>query len=255
MTINIKRSLGIVTATISRPEKLNALNRDVLMELQNFFQSEIHQPWHESKVIILTGEGEKAFVAGADIAAMSDMDSESALSFSLLGHKVNEMIENFPRPVIACVNGHALGGGLELALACDIIYAATSGQWGIPEAKLGVIPGFGGWARLVQSIGVARSKWLAMTGESFSSSKMLELGIVQEIFPDVATLRIETENRAKKISMNGPLALKAIKKMGKTSTENLARESQMFASLFSTDDQKEGMAAFIERRPSQFISK
>ena len=179
--IKHSRSEYIETITISRPDKLNALSPELLQELTDVFRSLLEQP-ERPRCAILTGEG-KAFVAGADIAAMANLLPAEARRFAELGHRLGSMFEEAPFPIIAAVNGFALGGGCELALACDFIFAADSAKFGQPEVKLGVIPGFGGTQRLARRVGVAKARELVFTGEVIAAAEALRLGLVNAVFP------------------------------------------------------------------------
>ena len=170
---------AIATLTVNRPTALNALNREVLEEMARVIREVRHDP--SVRVLIVTGAGDKAFVAGADIAAMAKMSAVDGLDFSRLGHRVMESFEDLPIPVIAAVNGFALGGGLELALACDLIVASEKARFGQPEINLGLIPGFGGTQRLPHRIGHNKARELIMTGDMFDAKTALELGLVNQV--------------------------------------------------------------------------
>ena len=255
VNLKIEKNEGIPFIIINRAEKLNALNQNVLSELKEVWTILSLTEWKDCPAVVLTGEGEKSFVAGADIAEMQNMDSQTALNFSLLGHQVFHMMERFPRPIIAAVYGHALGGGLELALACDFIMATPKGQWGLPEAKLGVIPGFGGWSRLKETLGLHRAKSLVLTAKTYTSEEMYQFGLIYQICPDLNSLKAQAIMECKTLSMNGPRAMKMIKKLAETPETHLLQEAKDFASLFQTHDQKEGMHSFVERRPPNFKNK
>jgi enoyl-CoA hydratase len=243
--------------TINRPDVLNALNTAVLDDLSRA----IEEAGATATVrgVVLTGAGEKAFVAGADIAAMADMDIERALAFSGKGHALGEMIAALPVPVIAAVNGFALGGGCELALACDFIYAAEHARFGQPEVKLGVIPGFGGTQRLARRIGAARALELVLTGDLIATEEALRLGLVNRVVPRgelVATAVATVE----KIAQMGPRAIAEAKRVVHVGVEQPLDdandlEQRAFADLFATHDQKEGMAAFLAKRPPAFENR
>ena len=245
---------GIALVTINRPTVLNALNEETLRELQGALTEVAGSK--EVRVVILTGEGDKAFVAGADIAAMKEMNPAEALAFSRLGHDTLGMIENLHQPVIAAVNGFALGGGLEIALACDFIYASEKAKLGVPEVTLGVFPGFGGTQRLPRLIGKGRAKELIYTGGMIDASEAYTLGIVNKVFP-ADKLIDEVFKTARTIAQNGPVAVSMAKgsvnagyDMG--SAEGEAIEITAWANVFDTHDQKEGMGAFLEKRKPQF---
>jgi enoyl-CoA hydratase len=208
------------------------------------------------RVVILTGEGDKAFVAGADIAAMKAMNSTEALAFSRLGHDTLGMIENLHQPVIAAVNGFALGGGLEIALACDFIYASEKAKLGVPEVTLGIFPGFGGTQRLPRLVGKGRAKELIFAGGMIDASEAYTLGIVNKVFPADKFME-EVSKIARTIAQNGPVAVSMAKSSVNAGydvggAEGEAIEITAWANAFATHDQKEGMGAFLEKRKPQF---
>lgn len=242
--------------TINRPEVLNALNEQVVAELTSVVEAVASDDGVRG--LLLTGTG-KAFVAGADIAAMSTMEPAQALVFAGRGHALGEMLGSLPVPTLAAVNGFALGGGCELALACDFIYASEKAKFGQPEVNLGVIPGFGGTQRMLRRVGQARALELCMTGEIIRADEALRIGLVNKVVaPDellaTATATLQT------IATKGPLAIAKVKEVIMEGA-NMALpqacdlEEQAFASLFSTDDQKEGMRAFLDKRPAAFKGK
>jgi len=239
---------------IDRPKALNALNPETVSELNKAYL-EIEQ-LDNIKVIILTGGGEKSFVAGADIKAMSNLTTREAYIFAMEGQKLGLNINESDKIYIAAVNGFALGGGCELALACDFAYASEKAKFGQPEVGLGVIPGFGGTQRLTRVIGMAKTKELVYTGNIIRADEALRLGIINKVFSP-ETLMEETIKTAKKIANNAPIAVAYSKKViNKGLSMDMAQavelESQAFASLFGTEDQKEGMKAFMEKRKADF---
>ncbi|MDO3380295.1 enoyl-CoA hydratase-related protein [Geoalkalibacter halelectricus] len=247
-------SEGVATLTVNRPKALNALNEATLKELQCCFAG--IQDNQEIKVVILTGAGEKAFVAGADIAAMQAFDALAAREFARLGHAVFNLIENLPQPVIAAVNGFALGGGCELAMACDIRLAGENARFGQPEVNLGVIPGFGGTLRLARLVGKGRAKELILTGEMIDAREAHRIGLVNQVLPPGELLESAVK-MAKKIASKGQVAVR----LGKEAIDNglemdqdrAARyEAELFGLCFASADQKEGMAAFLEKRAAHF---
>jgi enoyl-CoA hydratase len=245
---------GIALVMINRPKVLNALNEETLRELQGALKEVAGRK--DVRVVILTGEGDKAFVAGADIAAMKPMNPTEALAFSRLGHDTLGMIENLHQPVIAAVNGFALGGGLEIALACDFIYASEKARLGVPEVTLGIFPGFGGTQRLPRLIGKGRAKELIFTGGMIDASEAYTLGIVNKVFP-ADTLMEEVFKTARAIAKNGPVAVSVAKASVNAGydegcMEGEAIEITTWANVFATHDQKEGMGAFLEKRKPQF---
>lgn len=247
--------IGILT--INRPKALNALNIETLQEIQmGIEEAKGHS---EIKVLILTGSGEKAFVAGADIAEMRGMNSIEALNFSKLGHLTLKMIQDLDRPVIAAVNGYALGGGTEVALACDFIYASENARFGLPEVTLGIFPGFGGTQRLPRLIGKGKAKELIFTGKMITAQEAFQMGIVNRVFPQ-ASLMEETKKVALQIAANGAIGVKLAKMVVDTGynmdlTEACSLESYAFGIGFTTEDQKEGMTAFLEKRKPIFKGK
>lgn len=245
---------GIATITVNRPEALNALNGEVL----DAIVAAVNGVKDQAKAIILTGSG-KAFVAGADIAAMQDLSQAEATAFARRGHGVGDAFADFPGPVIAAVNGYALGGGLELAMACDIIVASEKAVVGQPEAKLGVVPGFGGSQRLPRRTGPGVAKWLLMTGDSVKADEALRLGIVDKVVPH-DTLLAECRAMAERMLANGPLAVAWCKKLVDEGLETdlweaLDYEAETFGASFATQDQKEGMKAFLEKRKAAFTGR
>lgn len=242
---------GIATLTVNRPEALNALNADVLSALESAAKDLVGK----AKAIIVTGSG-KAFVAGADIAAMQSLDGDQAAAFARRGHAVGHAFADFPGPVIAAVNGYALGGGLELAMSCDIIIASDKAVVGQPEVKLGVVPGFGGSQRLARRVGPGLAKLLLMTGENVKSDEALRMGIVDKVVPH-DTLLAEARKVAEACLANGPVAVKFAKALVDDGLdlpldEALELEADTFGDCFRTADQKEGMAAFLAKRKAQF---
>ncbi len=240
--------------TIHRPEKLNALNALVLHEMR--LAIEELRGRHETRVLVVTGAGEKAFVAGADIAEMSAMRLEEARAFARSGHVTLDALEQLPVPVIAAVNGFALGGGCEIALACDFIYASENAKFGQPEVKLGVIPGFGGTQRLLRRVGVAMAREIVFTGRTLSAQEALAIGLVNKVVPQAELMNAVHETAAL-IAEMGPLAVAEAKKVIREGEGRLLKDANTleiegFAGLFETADQKEGMKAFIEKRKAAF---
>jgi enoyl-CoA hydratase/carnithine racemase len=244
----------IAFITISRPKVLNALNGPTLQELNRAFQSVRDDS--EVRVAILTGEGEKAFVAGADISEFVGLKAVQGEALSALGQAVFSLIENCGKPVIAAVNGFALGGGCELSLACTIRIASESARFGQPETKLGIIPGYGGTQRLARLIGKGRALQIILTGDMVKADEALRIGLVNEVLP-AAELLPRAEAIANKIIANAPVAtrlcLEAVNKgMNMTLADGLAFEASLFGLCFATEDQNEGAKAFLEKRPPQF---
>lgn len=248
---------GVVTVTINRPAALNALSREMLAELATVVGELAGDP--AARAVILTGAGERAFVAGADIAVMREMGPTAARELALLGQGVCRAIERCPKPVIAAVNGFALGGGCELALSCDIRLAADSARFGQPEVNLGIIPGFGGSQRLPRLIGRGRALELLLTGEMIDAREAWRLGLVNRVVP-AAELLAEAQNLAEKIAAKGLVALRLCKEAVINGQEldlerACAYEADLFALTFATDDQREGMTAFLDKRPARFSDR
>ncbi|MBI2068209.1 MAG: enoyl-CoA hydratase/isomerase family protein [Deltaproteobacteria bacterium] len=252
--LKLERQDFVATVWINREKVLNALNADVLRELKQCFDSLSED--HETRAIILTGAGEKAFVAGADIAAMSKMSPDEAAQFGKLGHEAMSAVENCRKPVIAAVNGFCLGGGLELALSCDFIFASERAKLGLPEVSLGLFPGWGGTQRLSRLIGRGRAKELILSGRMLSAEEALHFGIANRICKPEELLR-EARATAAEIAKKGPVAVSLAKKLinescGTTLEEGLKRERTTFPDCFKTEDLKEGLAAFLEKRGANF---
>lgn len=240
--------------TISRAKVHNALNRRVLLDLERAF-SEIEQ--HKSiRCVVLTGAGEKSFVAGADINELKTLSPIEAETFSSLGHRVMDIVAHLKVPVIAAVNGYALGGGLELALACDFIYASENATFGLVETKLGLIPGFGGVARLSHRVGIAYAKEMIFSGTQINASEALRIGLANRIVAEGDVLE-SAKNLADKISERGPYAVSLAKKLlreaGNASVATLnSLERSAFGLVFSSRDHQEGINAFLEKRAATY---
>ncbi len=247
----------IAVVRLNRPDVLNALNREMLAELDACFTAMASD--EEVAGIILTGTGEKAFAAGADIRQLAELSGVSGLEYSRAGQAVFERIASMAKPVIAAVNGYCLGGGCELALACHFRFASENARFGQPEAKLGLIPGYGGTQRLARLVGQGRAMELILTGEPVSAAEAERIGLVNRVVPGAELLRLSIE-AARKIIANGPLAvrlaLETVTKGAELPLERaLAFESAMFGLCCSSEDMKEGTAAFIEKRKAQFRGK
>ncbi|WNZ65736.1 enoyl-CoA hydratase-related protein [Myxococcus sp. MxC21-1] len=253
--IRLEQEGAIATLFIDRPKALNALNTKTLQELESALKS---LP-ADVRVLIVTGGGEKAFVAGADIAEMAALTDAQAQEFGALGHRVMAALEALPIPTIAAVNGFALGGGSELALACDVIYASEKAKLGLPEVGLGVIPGFGGTQRLTRVVGRARAKELIFTGDRIDAAKAKEIGMVLEVLPADGLLA-HCRAVAEKILKNSPLAISKAKQVIEAGADQDLRaandiERKAFGDLFGSEDQREGMKAFLEKRTATFTGK
>ncbi len=249
-----EREGGIATITINRPKALNALNIDTLKEIHQCF---LEMEGDASvQAVILTGSGDKAFVAGADIASMLDIDPYEARKFGNFGHQVLQTIEQFPRPVIAAINGFALGGGCELSMACDIRVASDTAKFGQPEVNLGVIPGFGGTQRLPRLVGKGRALELLYTGDIIDAEEAYRIGLVNKVVAPEQLLTV-CKKMAGKIGSKGPLAIALCKEAVNNGMEmDIGRACQheidLFGLCFASSEQKEGMRAFIEKRPANF---
>lgn len=255
--IKLEKQENIAILRIDRPEAMNSLNAQVLSELADGLD-EIENDCG-IKVVIITGEG-KAFVAGADIAFMHGLDEQSGYDFGRLGQQVFRRIETMEKPVIAAVNGFALGGGCELAMACDIRIASERAKFGQPEVGLGIIPGYSGTQRLPRLVGKGKAMELILTGNIITAETAGSIGLVDQVVPQ-ESLMDEALAMARKIAGNGPVAIAYAKKAIQQGTElsdmdaAILLEADYFGKCFSTSDQKEGMAAFLEKRKPQFTGK
>jgi enoyl-CoA hydratase len=244
----------IAVVTINRPQVLNALDDTTLRELTDAFIALGAEA--AVRCVILTGAGEKAFVAGADIAAMAELGTTEGRAFAERGHRLGAVMEGGRAPIIAAVNGFALGGGLELALACDFALASSNAKLGLPEVGLGIIPGFGGTQRLARRIGLGRARELVYTGNVIPADEALKLGLVNAV-TEPAALLPAARTVAEKIASRAPLAIAAAKRALREGADlplgqALALEAELFGALFATADQKEGMRAFLAKRPPKF---
>jgi enoyl-CoA hydratase len=245
---------GVATLTVNRPQSLNALNSALLGELEcAFYQLRTDA---EVKTIVITGSGEKAFVAGADIKEMATLTPPQAHAFALKGQQVLLALEGMKKPVLAAVNGYALGGGLELALACDFIYASESAKLGFPEVTLGIMPGFGGTQNLARLIGPGRAKELVFSGKMIPAQQAVAWGVVNQVFP-AADLLPKAQEMAAAIAQTAPLGVGYAKDaivngLNMSKEDGFRYEASLFGVLFGTQDQREGMAAFVEKRAAKF---
>lgn len=253
-TVTVEEESPIAILTINRPKALNALNEQVLDDLcAAFYELSMKD---DIQVVIITGSGEKAFVAGADITQMVDFSPLQCEAFMKKGQDTFNMIENFDKVVIAAVNGFALGGGCELAMACDIRVASKSAKLGQPEVNLGIIPGFGGTQRLPRLVGRGKAKQLTFTADMITGEEAHRIGLVDEVV-DTADLMEFCKKMAGKIASKGPLAVRASKRLINKGLDvdldsGLLMERESIALLFSTNDKKEGMSAFVEKRKADF---
>jgi enoyl-CoA hydratase len=247
----------IATITVNRPKSLNALNPATMRELSAAFEDIAAR--EDAGVVLLTGAGEKAFVAGADISEMRHFTPVQALEFALFGQGVLERIERLPQPVIGVINGFALGGGCELAMACDLLIAADTAKFGQPEVGLGIIPGYGGTQRLPRLVGRNRAKELVLTGEMITAQRAYEIGLVNRVVPQAELMNAAREAAAKILS-KGPVAVRAAKMamnrgLDLDLSNACALEANAFAVGFSTADSVEGMTAFLTKRKAVFTGK
>ncbi len=250
----ITDQVGVLT--IDRQEALNAMNPDVLRELDQAVKELIAD--ESVGVIILTGAGEKAFIAGADIKVMQQLDNHGAMEFGKLGQEVTMTIEDSPKPVIAAVNGFALGGGCEIALACHIRFASENAMFAQPEVKLGLIPGWGGTQRLPRIVGKGNATELIIGGHMIDSTEALRIGLANKVFP-LSDLLDETNKFAHLILKNGPNCIAESlhcinESAGHSLIEGLNMEVEAFSDLFGTDETTEGLTAFVEKRKANFRS-
>ena len=259
-TLKIDLKDNFATITVNRPTKLNALNVEVLSEFKELLIEINKDEEFKIKGAILTGEGEKAFIAGADIAEMSDMTPSDAYTLGHLGHQVTLLLESLKIPVIACVNGFALGGGCEMAMGCDFIYATKNGVFGQPEVKLGLIPGFGGTQRLAKLVGRNLAKEMIYTGKNITATEALSMGLVNKVFDTREAMFEEAFKTLKAITANSSFAVSIAKKVMNegvdlTITEGLQLEKRQFSAIFSSEDMKEGTRAFLDKRAAIFKGK
>ena len=254
MPIQVAHEDRVALVTVDRPERLNALNTQSLQELLGTFERLASDS--SVRAIIVTGAGDRAFIAGADIAEMKDKSPSEALAFARLGQAVCSAIEAAPQPVIAAINGYALGGGCEIALACDIRLASETAVLGQPEVALGVPPGWGGTQRLPRVIGPGLARELIYTGRRVGAEEALRIGLVNAVYPPAELLE-RARALAAEIARNAPVAVRLSKEAIRRGLDvdlaaGLALEAQAFALAFSTADQREGMSAFLEKRSPEF---
>jgi len=248
---------GIRTITVNRPDKLNALDQQTLLALDAAFAEAATDA--AVRVVVLTGAGPKAFVAGADIAQMTGLPALVGRDFGLVGQRLMRRIERMPKPVVAMVNGYALGGGLELAMACHLRIAADTAKVGQPEINLGLIPGFGGTQRLLRLTGRAAALELCLLGEPIDAARAHQLGLVNRVVP-AAELEAATRQIAERLAASAPLALRAVLDAvivgGECGLdEGLEFESAQFGLMFASEDMREGTSAFLERRKPGFSGR
>ena len=252
--IDVSRDGGVSTVTIDRQDALNALDVATLTELRDRLRELAEEP--ETRVVVLTGAGERAFAAGADIKYMSGLDTRQAKGWGGLGHETARLLETMPRPTIAAINGFALGGGCELAMACTLRLAADSARLGQPEISLGLIPGYAGTQRLARLVGKSKAMEMCLTGAPITADEALRLGLVNRVVP-AAALMDEARKLAAQLAGNAPIAMRYIISVINNGlempfTEASQYEATLFGLVASTDDMKEGTRAFLEKRKPQF---
>lgn len=266
-TLELHLTEQILTVTMHRPQVLNALSPEVIGELREVFgalRDTLGQPvdggaeldW-SIRGVIITGSGGKAFIAGADISAMNAMTPSEAHAYTASAHELFVWIETLPVPVVAAVNGYALGGGCEIAMACDVIYASENAKFGQPEVALGIIPGFGGCVRLQQYVGVGMARELIFTGRHIDALEALRIGLVSRVLPDTGVLMDAAREMLQAAAANSPAAVANAKRtiratQARPTDEGLAIEIESFAACFGTPDMVEGTTAFLEKRKPQF---
>ncbi|MGQ4871688.1 MAG: enoyl-CoA hydratase/isomerase family protein [Candidatus Thorarchaeota archaeon] len=249
---------GVATITINRPKKYNALNIAVVKRLRELFEQA--EKDESVRVVVLTGAGEKAFAAGADITEFQGKDSKSVRALADNGQALCTYIESMGKPVIAAVNGFALGGGCEVAMACDIRYASANARFGQPEINLGIIPGFGGTVRLPRLVGLGIAKELVYTGDQIKAEEALRIGLVNRVFDSVEALRAGVDELAKKLSKKPGVAIRLAKQSLNNAwalpiRESLDFEVNVFCEVFDTEDMVEGVDAFLTKREPHFKHK
>jgi len=255
-TVKLENQGLIWVLTIQRPEALNALSSEVLSDLAEALDQLEEKSFSECRCLIVTGSGEKAFVAGADIKEISGLTKEESVEFAQKGQKIFSRFEELPFPVIAAVNGFALGGGLELALSCDFMIASEKAKLGLPETTLGLIPGFGGTVRLSRSVGLNAAKRMIFTGEMITATEAHSLGLVSQVIKP-EELMSTVMKVAETLTTRGPVALHQAKKsifgtFDLEKEEAMDFEAKRFNELFSTSDVREGTGAFLEKRKPEF---
>jgi enoyl-CoA hydratase len=248
--VRIETRDGVAIITVDRPKVLNALNAQTVGEIGEAFEQARND--EAVKAVILTGGGEKAFVAGADIKYMGGLDAGEAKGWGALGHEAARLLEEMPKPTIAAINGFALGGGCELALGCDLRYASSRARLGQPEIDLGIVPGWGGTQRLARVCGLGVAKELILTGRMVDAEEALRIGLVNAIADPVLDHALDV---AHKLAAKSLLALRVAKRLLNLSPGALEREAEEFGDLFSSEDAKEGLAAFAEKRPPRFTGR
>jgi enoyl-CoA hydratase len=255
--IEVERDGGVAVVTVNRPDAMNAVDVEHAEDLRRVLEDLARDA--DVRVVVLTGAGEKAFIAGADIKYMQGLGAQEGLRWAELGQACAELLETMPKPAIAAINGFALGGGCELALACDIRLAASSARLGQPEINLGILPGWGGSQRLARTTTLGFAKELIFTGRMVDAAEALDHGLVNAVY-EPGELMTKTGELAQALAVKSPVALAAAKEATNLALSgdhrgNLRTEAHLFSMAFSTEDQKEGMAAFVEKREPRFSGR
>ena len=248
--IDVSADGGVCVVTIDRQEALNALNVETLTDLRDRLREVAADA--SVRAVVLTGAGEKAFVAGADIKYMSGLGPDDAKGWGALGHEAGRLLETMPKPTIAAINGFALGGGCELALACDIRYASSRAKLGQPEINLGIVPGWGGTQRLARLCGIGVAKELIFSGRTIDAEEALRVGLVNALADPVLEKALET---ARELAAKSPVALALAKRLVNLSPGALDTEADSFGELFASEDAREGLTAFVEKRAANFVGR